>query len=168
MTNARPAARPKTAETWQWRLDPSDAMPAGRVLVTLAPPERARGLRDPIHAVYIVIPERGERATRTRAFDGGSAVVEYDDEGNFLGIELLSLRKPQRLPQLFREVRRSRSQVLRVAFWTAHHIWHDVRFALQLLAQEGRKRPGAGSVLKAHPDNRTWQDPRDAALAVGG
>lgn len=152
---------------WHWHLRATEELPKGEVRVSLRSTKPTKGVRGAIHAVYITVPERGDIVARTRRFDGDSVVVEYGPNGEFLGIELLSLKEKSALPE-FVEATKSLAptDLLRVAFWTAHNIWHRVEFAIKLMFEESGKAPQPRSVLKADTAAVAWQTTTEDHLAL--
>jgi uncharacterized protein YuzE len=122
-----------------------------------------------VQSVHISIPARGDAVARTATFDGERVIVEYDAEGEIMGLELLSCVPLSRTPEIRRALgRRNHPVLLCAAYYTAHHLWHDLVLALRVAAEAGMKDPQPRMLRKANPESSLWQeDPRGEPLACG-
>jgi hypothetical protein len=159
MTMPEPTRRPALAGkpfTVRKRLRPTERLPEGAVDLCIGV---GRDGKPRVYSVAISIPGRGNRVHRTHAFGDGSVVLEFDAHDRLLGLELLSEPPPPAVKAWFRGPRGRKDTELQIAaFHTAHHIRHDLYYALKVLlaAKVTRSRAVETSTSEACPTTKTW------------
>ena len=156
-------------KTWRITLPATKSLPEGLAMVTVASAGFPRRLKSPVQSVYITIPERGDVVARTRNFDEERVVVEYDDDGEIIGLELLACVPLGKTPEIGRELKKpGHPHLLCAAFQTAWHLWHDLVLALRVAFEVGAEPPRPRAFRRASPESTVWhEDPRGEPLASG-
>ena len=142
--------------TWTTAFSAEDDLPEAKVRATIAERRLWKRLRSPVQSIYITIPSRGDTVARTETYDGGRVIVEFDADGEVMGLELLSCVPYDKTPQMMALLKKPHPAVLCQSFFSAHHLWHDIELTVKVASEVGDEMPKAGLLRRASPEFRTW------------
>ncbi len=121
-----------------------------------------------VYSVAITIPDRGDAVARTRALGDGAAVLEFDANGRFLGVELLSDLAKEAWDTWIKSLEgQPDAHLQRVALHTAIHIRHDLYYGMKVLlaAKVAPARAMETSTEEACPKTKTWDTELELATS---